>query len=208
MDKLDYKKVYKDLYLPKKSPVIVTVPAMNFIMIEGEGNPNGEEFALATAALYSLTYAVKMSYKSDNVPTGYYNYTVFPLEGVWDLIDKTSSHTDKNNLKYKIMIRQPEFLTHELFQRFLSETKKKKPNIYLDKLEFGTISEGLCCQMLHIGSYDDEPGSFELMEQFCKENGYKRTYRTHREIYLSDPRKTKPEKLKTVLRFKVEAEGK
>jgi len=208
MEKVDYKKVYKDLYLPKKNPVIIKVPAINFIMLEGEGNPNGEEFALATAALYSLTYVVKMSYKSDNVPTGYYDYTVFPLEGEWDLIDKTSSHTDKNNLKYKIMIRQPEFLTHELFQHFLSETKRKKPNSYLDKLEFVTISEGLCCQMLHIGSYDNEPGSFEIMEQFCKENGYKRTYRTHREIYLSDPRKTKPEKLKTVLRFKVEAEGK
>ncbi|KOA18658.1 hypothetical protein CLHOM_29420 [Clostridium homopropionicum DSM 5847] len=208
MEKVDYKKVFKDLYLPKKSPVIITVPAMNFIMLEGEGNPNGEEFALATAALYSLTYAVKMSYKIDNVPAGYYDYTVFPLEGVWDLIDKTLSHTDKNNLKYKIMIRQPDFLTPELFERFLYETKRKKPNIYLDKLEFGTISEGLCCQMLHIGSYDDEPASFEMMEQFCKDNGYRRTHLTHREIYLSDPRKTKPEKLKTVLRFKVEAEGK
>lgn len=208
MEKVDYKKTFKDLYLPKKSPVIVTVPAMNFIMLEGEGNPNGEEFARATVALYSITYAVKMSYKSDNIPSGYYDYTVFPLEGVWDLIDKTVSHTDKNNLKYNIMIRQPEFLTLELFERFLSETKRKKPNVCLDKLEFGTISEGLCCQMLHIGSYDDEPASFEMMEQFCKDNGYRRTHLTHREIYLSDPRKTKSEKLKTVLRFKVEAEEK
>lgn len=208
MEKVDYKKAYKDLYLPKKSPVIITVPAMNFVMLEGEGNPNGEEFARATAALYSITYAVKMSYKSDNIPSGYYDYTVFPLEGVWDLIDKTVSHTDKNNLKYNIMIRQPEFLTLELFERFLSETKRKKPNVSLDKLEFGTISEGLCCQMLHIGSYDDEPASFEMMEQFCKHNGYRRTHLTHREIYLSDPRKTKSEKLKTVLRFKVEAEEK
>jgi len=206
MDKLDYKKEYKDLYLPKKKPTIITVPSMDFIMIDGKGDPNGEEFALATAALYSLSYGVKMSYKSDNVPIGYYDYTVFPLEGVWDLIDKTLTPKDKSNLKYKIMIRQPDFLTADLFGRFLAETKKKKPNIYLDKVELGTISEGLCCQMLHIGSYDDEPASFEIMEQFCKDNGYTRISHKHREIYLSDPRKTEPNKLKTVLRYQVEAQ--
>ncbi len=205
MVKLDYKKAYKELYLPKKNPVIVTVPPINFVMIDGEGNPNGEEFVLATGALYSFSYGVKMSYKSKDVPIGYFDYVVSPLEGVWDLVDKTLSPTDKNNFKYKIMIRQPEFLTTDLFERFLSETKKKKPNSYLDRIEYGTISEGLCCQMLHIGSYDDEPESFDLMEQFCKENGYKRISKTHREIYLSDPRKTEKSKLKTVLRFKVAA---
>lgn len=126
MVKLDYKKTYKELYLPKKSPVIVTVPPINFVMIDGEGNPNGEEFALATGALYSFSYGVKMSYKSKDVPIGYYDYVVFPLEGVWDLIDKTLSPTDKNNFKYKIMIRQPDFLTTDLFERFLSEAKKEK----------------------------------------------------------------------------------
>lgn len=206
MVKLDYKKEYKDLYLPKKNPVIVTVPSIDFIMIEGNGNPNGEQFALATAALYSFSYAVKMSYKSDNVPTSYYDYTVFPLEGVWDLMDKTLSPTDKSNFKYKIMIRQPDFLTAELFERFIFETKKKKPNIYLDKIEYSAISEGLCCQMLHLGSYDDEPASFGILEQFCKDNGYKRISHKHREIYLSDPRKTEPQKLKTVVRFQVEVE--
>lgn len=204
MGKVDYKKDYKDLYLPKKVPVIVTVPSINFIMIEGEGNPNGDEFAHKIEALYSLSYAVKMSYKSDKVPVGYYDYTVFPLEGVWDLIDKTLPPTDKDNLKYKIMIRQPEFLTADLFEEFLSATKKKKSNIYLDKAEYGTISEGLCCQMLHMGSYDDEPKSFEMMEQFCKDSGYKRSSLKHREIYLSDPRRTESHKLKTVLRFKAE----
>lgn len=203
MDKLDYKKTYKDLYLPKKIPTIVTVPAISFIMIEGTGDPNGEEFALATAALYSLSYAVKMSYKSNNVPKGFYDYTVFPLEGVWDLIDKTLDSTVKSNFKYKIMIRQPEFLTADLFERFLAETKKKKPNPYLDKAKFGTVSEGLCCQILHIGSYDDEPASFAVMDEFCKENGYKRTSKIHREIYLSDPRKTEPHKLKTILRYQI-----
>ena len=203
MGKLDYKKEYKNLYIPKKEPVIVIVPSISFIMIDGEGDPNGEEFALATAALYSLSYAVKMSYKSDNVPKGYYEYTVFPLEGVWDLIDKTLPFTVKSNLKYTIMIRQPDFLTDDLFERFLAETKKKKPSPYLDKAKFHTISEGLCCQMLHIGSYDDEPASFELMDKFCKDSGYKRTSYIHREIYLSDPRKTEPHKVKTVLRYQI-----
>lgn len=204
MAKLDYKREYKNLYVPKKTPVIVTVPSIAFIMIEGYGDPNEEQFALATAALYSFSYAVKMSYKSDNVPTAYYDYTVFPLEGEWDLMDKTLPPTDKSNFKYKIMIRQPEFLTADLFQRFISETKKKKPSIYLDKIEYGTISEGLCCQMLHIGSYDNEPTSFGMMDEFCKANGYKRISLKHREIYLSDPRKTEPHKLKTVLRYQVE----
>ncbi|MBP2642570.1 MAG: hypothetical protein H6Q67_457 [Firmicutes bacterium] len=204
MAKLDYKKEYKDLYLPKKNPVIVTVPTIDFIMLDGKGDPNEAEFALAIAALYGFSYTVKMSYKSDNVPKNYYDYTVFPLEGVWDLSDKTKSLAAKNNFEYKIMIRQPEFLTAELFERFLTETKKKKPNLYLDKIKFGTISEGLCCQMLHIGSYDDEPTSFEMMHQFCADNGFVRISDKHREIYLSDPRKTEPNKLKTVLRYQVE----
>lgn len=204
MDKLDYKKEYKELYLPKRKPMIVTVPPMNFVMISGKGDPNEENFGLETAALYSFSYAVKMSYKSRDIPEGFYQYTVFPLEGVWDLVDKSLSSEIKSNYKYTIMIRQPDFLTSELFERFLNEIKKKKNNPYLDKIKFGTISEGLCCQMLHIGSYDDEIFSFEMMDQFCKENGYRRISKLHREIYLSDPRKTEPNKLKTVLRYQIE----
>jgi len=204
MEKIDFKKDYKDLYLPKQAPSVITVPAMNFIMIEGSGDPNGEEFALATAALYSLSYAVRMSHKSKEVPAGYYEYTVFPLEGEWDLVDKTLPATDKSNYAYRIMIRQPDFLNACLFERFLAETKEKKPNAYLDKAVFGMIEEGLCCQMLHPGSYDSEPASFERMERFCRENGYSRISRKHREIYLSDPRKTETDKLRTVLRFQVE----
>lgn len=207
MKKIDYKKDYKELYLPKDVPSIITVPSMNFMMIEGQGDPNREVFALKTAALYSLSYAVKMSYRSGRVPEGYYEYTVFPLEGVWDLVDKTKPHTDKNNLAYRIMIRQPDFLTPELFDRFLTETKKKKPNPFLNEVQLGTVNEGLCCQMLHLGSYDTESESFSRMEQFCKENGYRRSLLTHREIYLTDPRRSEAEKLKTVLRFQVEAEA-
>ncbi len=201
--KIDYKKDFKDLYLPKNSPCIIEVPPMKFVMIDGEGDPNGEEFALATAALYSISYSVKMSYKSKEIPEGFYDYTVFPLEGVWDLVDKTKPITDKSNYAYTIMIRQPEFLSDKLFERFITETKAKKPNNYLDKIKYGTITEGLCCQMLHLGSYDDEPASFERMKQFCKDNGYARSSLKHREIYISDPRKTEVGKMKTVLRFNV-----
>lgn len=203
MEKLEYKKVYKDLYLPKDKPTIIEIPPINFVTIDGEGDPNGDEFGLATTALYSFSYAVKMSYKSKEIPASFYDYTVFPLEGVWDLVDKSKPSTDKSNYAYSIMIRQPDFLDNKLFERFLTQTKKKKPNPYLDKLQFKTIDEGLCCQILHLGSYDDEPASFEKMKQYCKENGYERTSLKHREIYLSDPRKTEASKLKTVLRFKV-----
>lgn len=203
MDKLDYKKAFKDLYLPKNDPGIIEVPSMKFACIDGKGDPNGDEFALATAALYSFSYSVKMSYKSKEVPKGYYDYTVFPLEGVWDLVDKTKPITDKSNYAYSIMIRQPEFLDDELFERFIIETKNKKPNDYIDKINLVTITEGMCCQMLHLGSYDDEPASFEKMDRYCRDNGYERISLKHREIYLSDPRKTEAGKLKTVLRFKV-----
>jgi hypothetical protein len=201
--KIEYKKTYKHIYLPKTTPVIIDVPKMSFIMVSGTGDPNGERFALATEALYSLSYAVKMSYRSNDVPDGYYEYTVFPLEGVWDLIDKSKPVQDKSNFKYTIMIRQPDFLTSNLFAKFLEQTRKKKPNPYLEKAIFGEMSDGLSCQIMHIGPFDNEPDSFAKMQTFCEENGYIRTSKTHREIYLSDPRKTDTKKLKTVLRFPV-----
>lgn len=202
-EKVEYKKTYKHIYVPKTSPVIIDVPKMPYIMISGTGDPNNEEFSKATEALYSLSYAVKMSCKGSEVPEGYYEYTVFPLEGVWDLIDKSKPVTDKSNYKYTIMIRQPDFLTNELFAKFVDQTKKKKPNPYLEKAVFGDMTDGLSCQMMHIGSYDDEPDSFAKMASFCEDNGYIRTSKIHREIYLSDPRKTDVKKLKTVLRYPV-----
>ena len=201
--KVDYKKDFKHLYLPKTSPEVIEVPSMSFLMINGLGDPNGEDFAKATEALYSLSYAVRMSYKKDVVPVGYYEYTVFPLEGVWDLLDYSKPATKKSNLKYTIMIRQPDFLTEDLFELFLEQTKKKKPNPFLDNVRFEDMEDGLCCQMMHLGSYDDEPESFARMEKFCLERGYDRASKLHREIYLSDPRKSEPSKQKTVLRFSV-----
>ncbi|RIX51204.1 hypothetical protein D3P08_17150 [Paenibacillus nanensis] len=205
--KVDYKKDFKPLYVPKTSPEIVQVPRMPFFMVSGSGDPNGEEFALATEALYSMSYAVRMSYKSENVPAGYYEYTVFPLEGEWDLVDRSIPATNKSNFKYTIMIRQPDFMTEELFQRFLEQVKKKKSNPFLETIRFDYAEDGLSCQMMHLGSFDDEPDSFARMEAFCTEEGYIRTSKLHREIYLSDPRKTEPSKLETVLRFPVHKAG-
>lgn len=201
--KVEYKKDFKHLYMPKTLPEIVEVPRMTYLMIDGTGDPNSEGFAKETETLYSLSYAVKMSYKSDDVPTGYYEYTVFPLEGVWDLLDRSKPPTDKSNLKYTIMIRQPDFLTDNGFKRFLEQTKKKKPNPFLENVRFEQWEDGWSCQMMHIGSFDDEPESFARMEAFCDEQSYIRTSKIHREIYLSDPRKTESAKLKTVLRFPV-----
>lgn len=206
--KQDYHKDFKSLYIPKSEPEIISVPSIRFALIDGEGDPNGEGFGFDTAALYAFSYAVKMSYKSKDIPLGFYDYTVFPLEGEWDLIDKSKPITDKSNFRYRIMIRQPDFLTAELFIRFLNAAKEKKTDkktlISLDKIKFAEIEEGMCCQMMHIGPFSDEPLSFERMERFCREKGYKRMFMGHREIYLSDPRKTAPEKLKTVLRFRIE----
>ncbi len=205
--KVDYRKDFKPFYVPKTSPAIIDVPEMPFLMVDGTGDPNGEAFTEATEALYGLSYAVKMSYRSDDVPAGYYEYTVFPLEGVWDLLDRTKPATDKNNLKYTIMIRQPDFLTEQGFERFLEQTKRKKTNPFLDKVRFEHASDGLCCQMMHVGSFDEEPESFARMEAFCKEQGMVRASLLHREIYLSDPRRTEQAKLKTVLRFPANKAG-
>lgn len=200
----DYVKQDKVLYLPPQTPVCLSVPKFSFIVIAGQGDPNGPEFEQVVGALYSLSYAVRMSGKASAAPTGYYEYKVFPLEGVWDLHDKGKPLTDKSNFRYLMMIRQPDFLTVEMYEEFLAATKKKKPSPFLERAVFETSEEGLCCQMLHVGSYDDEPQSFAKMTAYCEANGYRRLSLTHREIYLSDPRKTEAAKLKTVLRFKVE----
>lgn len=199
----DYVRDFKDLYLPKTKPVLVDVGTMPFIMISGQGDPNEEKFGEVVGALYSFAYTIKFLGKGKEVPPGYYAYKVFPLEGIWDLGDVTKPIWDKSNFVYTVMIRQPDFVDKALFEKTREELKKKKPNRFLDKAVFGTETEGLCCQMMHIGSYDTEPASFAQMMEYCSQNGYIRTEMTHREIYLSDPRKTEPSKCKTVLRFKV-----
>lgn len=194
----------KVFYSTKTDPQILSIPRFKYITLEGKGNPNLADFAVAMEAIYSMTYAIKMSYKKDNPPAGYYEYKVFPLEGQWDLVDKSKPATDKSNFAYKIMIQQPDFVNQMLFDTYLNALKKKKDNPKLSLLKYEEISDGLCCQMVHLGPYDNEPASFEKMEQFCREHGYVRSCKKHKEIYLSDPRKSAPEKLKTILRFKVE----
>ena len=204
--KYEWRKQDKQLYLPKAQPTIIDVKEYAYFTLSGKGNPNGDYFAQAIGVLYSLSYAVKMLPKRELAPQGYYEYTVFPLEGEWDLADKAKSDEplDKDNLAYTIMIRQPDFITDELAASIIEYTKQKKPHALLQHAKFERITEGLCLQMLHLGSYDDEPASFALMQQYCDDNDYIRAQKPHKEIYLTDARKTAPEKQKTTLRFSIE----
>ncbi|QAA32375.1 GyrI-like domain-containing protein [Clostridium manihotivorum] len=203
--KFEWKKHEKDLYLPKDNPTLVSVPKQKFFMISGKGNPNDEEFSEKIGILYSLSYAVRMMPKQGYTPEGYFEYTVYPLEGVWDLTEKgrSSATLDKNELVYTIMIRQPDFVTQEVSDKAFELVKKKKSNPLLDSVTFKTMEDGLAVQMMHIGSYDDEPGSFEQMKHFIKESNLEIKTLRHREIYISDARKTDISKLKTVLRYMV-----
>ncbi len=204
--KYEWRKAEKNLYIPKAKAELVEVPAMNFVTIEGAGNPNHEDFKNRIEALYGLSYTIRMMPKGAGItPDGYFEYTVYPLEGTWDLSDKAkaSGIFDKNELVYKIMIRQPEFVTKELFEQAREMVKQKKGPKLFDELKFETIEEGLCVQMLHVGPYGDEPQTFEIMQQYMNDNQLLLRTKVHREIYLSDFRKVAPEKLKTVLRYQV-----
>lgn len=204
----DWKKTDKQYYLPKDQPVSINIPQFKFFSIAGKGNPNDDFFADYIGVLYALSYAVKMSPKQGFAPADYFDYTVFPLEGVWDITEEARVNykgtLDKNSLVFQLMIRQPDFVTEEFAAEIIEKTKKKKPHPLLDSVRFETIEEGLCVQMLHNGSYDSEPSSFERMEAFAVENHLKRICLKHREIYLSDARKVAAEKLRTVLRFQAE----
>ncbi|MEL1134566.1 GyrI-like domain-containing protein [Desulfitobacterium sp. THU1] len=207
--KLEWRKQEKDLYLPKEKPVLITVPQQKFLMIRGQGNPNQEDFAERVAVLYSLAYAVRMMPKQGYTPEGYTEYTVYPLEGVWDLTEtgRKLDTLNKGELVYTIMIRQPDFVTKDVVERALESVRKKKHHPLLDEVVFGNTEEGLSVQILHVGSYDDEPRSFELMKEFIKNNNLERTTLLHKEIYLTDARKVEPGKLKTVLRYWVKPQN-
>ncbi len=206
--KHEWRKAEKQYYLPKNKPELVEIPPFKFFTISGKGNPNDDLFAEYIGVLYSLAYAVKMSPKKGLAPDGYFDYTVYPLEGVWDLSQeakqKAESGTfDKNDLVFKLMIRQPAFVTDDFAMQMLEQVKVKKPHPLLDEVSFEEINDGLNVQMLHLGSYDDEPESFRLMDEFAKQEGYERVLKAHREIYLNDARKVSADKLKTILRFEV-----
>ena len=204
----DFKKEYKEFYLPKAKPEIITVPKANYIAVRGKGNPNeeGGSYQQAVGILYAVAYTLKMSYKTDYKIDGFFEYVVPPLEGFWwqDGIDGVD-YSDKSSFNWISVIRLPDFITEKDFN-WAVETATKKKKLDCSSAEFLTINEGLCIQIMHIGSYDDEPASVKLMDDYLNENGYANDMnqsRLHHEIYLSDPRKIEPEKWKTVIRHPI-----
>ena len=204
----DFKKEYKELYMPKSKPEIVTVPKANYIAVRGKGDPNDEggAYQQAVGILYAVAYTLKMSYKTDYRIEGFFDYVVPPLEGFWwqegvDGID----YSDKSTFNWISVIRLPDFVTQKDFDWATGEAEKKK-HLDCSKAEFLTIDEGLCVQLMHIGPFDDEPATVSMMNAYLLENGYENDFsdsRLHHEIYLSDARKVAPEKWKTVIRHPI-----
>lgn len=204
----DFKKEYKELYQPKSKPQITAVPPMNYIAVRGTGDPNedGGAYQQAISVLYAVAYTLKMSYKTDYKIAGFFEYIVPPLEGFWrqDDVDGVN-YADKSGFHWISVIRLPDFVTKTDFD-WAVQTAAKKKHLDCSSAEFLTIEEGLCVQMMHVGSYDDEPASVAVMDEYLAQNGYANDLtaeRLHHEIYLSDPRKTAPEKRKTVLRHPI-----
>ena len=206
----DYKKEYKEFYMPKNKPGFVEVPAINYIAVRGKGNPNveGSAYQESIGLLYAVAFTIKMSKKGDHHIDGYFDYVVPPLEGFWwqegvQGID----YAHKENFQFISVIRLPDFVTKEDFDWAVKETAQKK-NCDFDKVEFWTYNEGRCVQCMHIGPYDNEPETVARMHDFMNSQGYEldiNDKRMHHEIYLSDARRTAPEKLKTVIRHPVRA---
>ena len=204
----DFKKEYKEFYMPKNKPSIIDVPAMNYIAVRGKGDPNeeGGDYKKAIEILYSVAYTIKMSKKGTHEIEGYFDFVVPPLEGFWwqDGVEGVD-YSDKSSFNWISVIRMPVFVTKEEFEWAVKEAEKKK-GIDCSKAEFITITEGECVQMMHIGPYDDEPAAVAVMDEYIEKMGYKNDFsatRLHHEIYLSDVRKTAPEKLKTVIRHPI-----
>lgn len=204
----DFKKEYKEFYLPKAKPELVTVPPMNYIAVRGKGDPNEEDGAYkqAIGLLYGIAYTIKMSKKSSHQIDGYFDFVVPPLEGFWQQSgSNTIDYAHKENFEWISVIRLPDFVTKADFDWAVQEAAAKK-KLDFSPVEFLTVDEGLCVQCMHIGPYDDEPATVAAMDAFVQANGYANDLtdaRRHHEIYLSDVRKTVPEKLKTVIRHPI-----
>lgn len=208
----DYKKEYKEFYLPKNRPEIIEIPAMNFIAVRGKGDPNDEggEYKAAIGLLYGIAFTVKMSKKGSRQIEGYFDYVVPPLEGFWwqqgiEGVD----YGRKEDFCWLSVIRMPDFVTKEDFAWVIEEASRKKQQDF-SKVEFLTIKEGLCVQCMHIGAFDDEPATVAVMDRYVQENGYENDFsadRLHHEIYLSDARRVAPEKWRTVIRHPVKKMG-
>jgi len=204
----DYKKEYKEFYLPKNKPSIVKVSKINYIAVRGKGNPNepNSEYMNSIGLLYAISFTIKMSYKGSYKIDGYFSYVVPPLEGFWwqEHIDGID-YTKKDKFNFISVIRLPDFVTKKDFNWAIEEATKNKKRDF-SKVEFLTYDEGECVQCMHIGSFDNEPKTVELMHKYIEENGYKidiTDKRLHHEIYLSDPRKCSVDKLKTVIRHPI-----
>ena len=206
----DFKKEYKEFYMPKNKPEIVTVPKANYIAVRGKGNPNEIDGAYqqAISILYAVAYTLKMSYKTEHKIEGFFEYVVPPLEGFWwqDNVDGID-YADKATFNWISVIRLPEFITQKDFE-WAVETASEKKKLDCSSAEFLTIDEGLCVQIMHIGAFDDEPQTVALMDEYIVQNGYVNDItenRLHHEIYLSDARKVAPEKWKTVIRHPIKS---
>ena len=204
----DFKKEYKEFYMPKNKPEIVTVPKANYIAVRGKGNPNEIDGAYqqAISVLYAVAYTLKMSYKTEHKIEGFFEYVVPPLEGFWwqDNVDGID-YADKAAFNWISVIRLPEFITKKDFE-WAVETASEKKKLDCSSAEFLTVDEGLCVQIMHIGAFDDEPQTVTLMDEYIAQNGYENDItesRLHHEIYLSDARKVAPEKWKTVIRHPI-----
>lgn len=205
----DYKKEYKEFYMPKSKPSIVNVPKMNYIAVRGKGNPNEDEseYKKSIGLLYGIAFTIKMSYKGTHKIDGYFSYVVPPLEGFWwqDNGKLEIDYNSKDDFNFISVIRLPDFVTKEDFDWAIKEASEKKKTDF-SNVEFLTYDEGLCVQCMHIGSYDDEPDTINKMHDYMLENGYELDTsgkRRHHEIYLSDPRRCAVEKLKTVIRHPI-----
>ena len=208
----DFKKEYKEFYLPKNKPTIITVPKMNYIAVRGKGDPNDEngEYKAGIGLLYGIAFTIKMSKKGDHLIDGYFDYVVPPLEGFWWMEGREGiDYAHKEYFYWISVIRLPDFVTENDFLWAVNEATKKKKQDF-SKAKFLTVEEGLCVQCMHIGSYDDEPATVETMHDYMGKQGYVLDIsdkRLHHEIYLSDARKVAPEKLKTVIRHPIKAKG-
>ena len=204
----DFKKEYRELYMPKSKPQLVEVPPMNYIAVRGTGDPNedGGAYQQAISVLYAVAYTLKMSYKTEHKIEGFFEYVVPPLEGFWwqDNVDGID-YADKAAFNWISVIRLPEFITKKDFE-WAVETASEKKKLDCSSAEFLTVDEGLCVQIMHIGAFDDEPQTVALMDEYIAQNGYENDItesRLHHEIYLSDARKVAPEKWKTVIRHPI-----
>jgi len=209
--KHEWKKHEKEIYGAKEQPSIIVVPQQKFIMISGKGNPNNNDYSERVGVLYSLAWPIKMRYKAlcNNDSelrklSEYHEYVIFPLEGIW-----TSSNPDnpldKDSFVYTIMIRQPDFITQDMFESAYAVVEERTPHPLLKEVIFDVVEDGQCVQILHKGSYDDEPKSFAVMDAFIQDKGLKRIKHSHREIYLNkDPRKIAPALRKTILRYQIQ----